>query len=97
MPEANQSTKKILVNFECSEGAGPFGLEVPVDYEIPWGFYDVKTLKDLDQSEPERSQKVRSILSLLEIEEDFSDGGKVEIFALAQDFFTPFGVKQLVS
>lgn len=97
MSEHDKPTKKILVQFKNLESAGIFGIEAPDGYEVPWGFYDAKTLESLDKVEPERSRKVRNILRNLDLEEGFKDRGEVEIYLLAYDFFNPLTTENLAS
>ena len=99
MSEATQPTNKIVVVHETGEGNTLYGFEAPQSYGVPEGCFDAEVMAELEHSELEAEQdkvrKIDTIIRLLKIPVDFSDGDWVNIYNEGPTFFESFTVEQL--
>lgn len=99
--DAIAPTNKIVVIHENGEGNTLYGFEAPADYDVPEGCFDGEVLGELEESELEAEQdkvrKIDTIIRLLKINVDFSDGDWINIHNEGPKFFESFTEAQLAS
>ena len=95
-----EPTRKIIVVHESAEGSVVYGFEAPEGYEAPQGSYDHELMSEIEEystkEADEKIRKINTIIRLLEIPIEFSDGDWLNIYDEGlPEFFKTFAADQL--